>query len=543
MPRKLKPPTFVNADGVLSSQINVSWRSNNPDDVSFEVQRATGSTTGSYSTVAIVPRTTLIFADSGLSPNTQYAYRIRSRIGTLVSPYSNPVLTKTLAETDTTPEPPPSLAAPSDLVVSYKQPPNGLGNGAYLQWTNPVYESNVHLLVERSWDGVNFHIIGTAAQGGAPLFGPTVNTFHDYGTWNGQWYYSPAYYRVRAYNGTLWSDYSNVAQHVNNALPAYPAPTTISPAAYTPNTDAPTTAVVACFSGKVVCLDVTTSAAPAVLGLLTDDLLAGAIHAIIVGDFAYVSSYIAGAFVKVDISDPSAPVVDDSIVDLRLQGAGRFKIDGDFAYILCQTSDTSNGALVVVKLSTMAIHAQVHNEPFTQTGFDCSKFDNYVLAQPNGWHQGQSVYDVTDPAAPVLHGWLLENFVGGGPNVSVVRGNYAYVCQDNLNLAILDIRRPKRPDYIGFLPIVNANAMDVQSNKAYCCGETQTDIVDVTDPTSPVLAHELIGSWRHVHVRNNLAHLVRDGGIDIYNCAALPPTRLGGLNSTLLAGGKAIDLV
>lgn len=441
------------------------------------------------------------------------------------------------------PPAPEILEAPRGLEVVYKLAANGLGNGAFLTWTNPAYGPDAHLLVERSWEGeaAGWHIIATGAHGGAPLFGPATVSHHDSGTWNGQWYFRDAWYRVRAYNGTQWSAYSNVVQHTRENLSVYTPWPSIALPPYVAPTAAPKLVVVACEAGRIVTLDLTDPAHPGILSANADPspVLQGAYHVAVVGQIVYATAY-SGAFVSRLLTDPA---LGPHIQDPRLLGAAGFRIRGDFADICCQRSTNGNGALVIVHLPTMTIVSVTAREPYTQTGLDLDLFGDYALVQPNGWHQGHSVWNVADPASRSLAGWLMENYVGGGAMSSCIRGNLAYVTQDNGNLAVLRLDRPKRPDYIGFLPIPNSWGIDVDGDRCYCVSEEGFYVIDTSDPTSPVHLGHGAGMWKRVKARNRRLYLTRDGGFDIFDCSTLPPTGIGTLTDTLLAGAKGLDLI
>lgn len=67
-----------NLNGVVASttQINLSWTDNSSDETGFKIERKTG--TGSYTIVGTVNADVVIYNDSGLTPSTNYTYRVLS---------------------------------------------------------------------------------------------------------------------------------------------------------------------------------------------------------------------------------------------------------------------------------------------------------------------------------------------------------------------------------------------------------------------------------------------------------------------------------
>ena len=68
-------PTSLTAAAASQSEINVSWQDNSSDETDFHLERAPGST-GSWSEIATP--TASSYADTGLTCNTTYDYRVRA---------------------------------------------------------------------------------------------------------------------------------------------------------------------------------------------------------------------------------------------------------------------------------------------------------------------------------------------------------------------------------------------------------------------------------------------------------------------------------
>ena len=101
-------PSGLSATAVSTTQINLSWTDNAPNETSFKIERKTGSG-GTYSEIATVGANVITYNDTGLSPTTTYYYRVRATNAIGDSSYSNEA-----NATTSTPVP----AAPSDLMAT-----------------------------------------------------------------------------------------------------------------------------------------------------------------------------------------------------------------------------------------------------------------------------------------------------------------------------------------------------------------------------------------------------------------------------------------
>ncbi|MHC5012006.1 MAG: LVIVD repeat-containing protein, partial [Planctomycetota bacterium] len=74
------------------------------------------------------------------------------------------------------------------------------------------------------------------------------------------------------------------------------------------------------------------------------------------------------------------------------------------------------------------------------------------------------------------------------PRHLVVEGTYAYVAEDELGLAIVDVSDPAFPEVVSILDTPgDAEGVAVLGTLAYIADDTGLQIVDITDPTNPVL--------------------------------------------------------
>ena len=123
---------------------------------------------------------------------------------------------------------------------------------------------------------------------------------------------------------------------------------------------------------------------------------------------------------------------------------------------------------------------------------------NYVYAAMASWtaefiyyYGGLEVIDVSTPSAPTLAAsW---DFVGYATAVQV-KGQYAYVLDQNHGLMIIDVSDPTAPNQVGlfddwpFEKNIDWEDADlhVDGNYAYVVGDNGgLQIIDVSEPTAP----------------------------------------------------------
>jgi carboxypeptidase T len=89
--------TNLVATAVSKSQINLTWRDNASDETGFYIERCKGtSTCTSYTRIATLGANVTSYANTGLSRNTTYTYRLRAYNAVGASAYSNTATAKTL---------------------------------------------------------------------------------------------------------------------------------------------------------------------------------------------------------------------------------------------------------------------------------------------------------------------------------------------------------------------------------------------------------------------------------------------------------------
>jgi len=80
-------PSGLAATAVSTSQANLTWSDNSPNEGNFVIERRTG--TGAFSVIATVPANTTAYSASGLAAKTSYGFRVKATNATGSSEYSN----------------------------------------------------------------------------------------------------------------------------------------------------------------------------------------------------------------------------------------------------------------------------------------------------------------------------------------------------------------------------------------------------------------------------------------------------------------------
>ena len=173
---------------------------------------------------------------------------------------------------------------------------------------------------------------------------------------------------------------------------------------------------------------------------------------------------------------------------------------------------------------------------------------NYAYVLANNGTSGLFIFDITNPATPVITGNILDGgggapFLGNGSSI-YVSGNLAYVTSPVSNsLEIVDVTNPSAPAHIGSVVdgggvapfLKNPRSVFVSGTYAYVAsaGSGALEIVDVTVPASPThkgsltsgVGGALLGSAYSVFVSGNFAYVASLGSnaleiVDVTNPAS-----------------------
>jgi Zn-dependent metalloprotease len=184
-------PSGLTATPVSSSRVNLAWLDNATNETGYKVERSSDGV--SFTQISQLGANVTSYASTSLDAGSTFYYRVRAYEGTVNnSEYSNVATATTLA--------PP--AAPSSLAATVVSP-----SRIDLAWTdNSGYEQGFR--VERSTDGVNFVLLASPAANATSYSNTSLTAGTTY------------YYRVRAYDGSNNSAYSDVASATTQSLAA-----------------------------------------------------------------------------------------------------------------------------------------------------------------------------------------------------------------------------------------------------------------------------------------------------------------------------------
>ncbi|WML87591.1 fibronectin type III domain-containing protein [Thiothrix subterranea] len=179
-------PTSLTATALSNSQVRLNWVDASSDETGFKIERCQGATCTGFAEVGTVSANGITFSDSNLVSNTSYRYRIRAYRGTNHSSYSSTVTTATLAA-------PSLLAAPTSLTATALS-----SSQVRLNWVD-ASSNETGFKIERCLNAActNFTVIKTTGANIVQFTNTNLQANKNYR------------YRIRAYRGTVYSDYSN----------------------------------------------------------------------------------------------------------------------------------------------------------------------------------------------------------------------------------------------------------------------------------------------------------------------------------------------
>lgn len=192
-------PSSLTATANGTSAINLAWADNSTDETGFKLERKTGSG-GTYAEITgSIAANATTYSNTGLTANTTYYYRLRAYNAAGNSTYSNEVSATTAAI------PPPN--APSSLTATA-----GSSSAINLSWVdNSTDETGFKLERKTGSGGTYSEIAGSIAA--------NTTTYSNTGLTASTTYY----YRIRSYNASGNSSYSNEVSATTSATGSLPA--------------------------------------------------------------------------------------------------------------------------------------------------------------------------------------------------------------------------------------------------------------------------------------------------------------------------------
>ncbi len=227
------------------------------------------------------------------------------------------------------------------------------------------------------------------------------------------------------------------------------------------------------------------------------------------GTHACVSDSLGGIQI-VNITTPDSAYIE-----------GSYDTPGNAFYALPVGTITyvaDNGAGMRI-LDTTQVDAITELGSYDESYGDLLGIDFYSgYAVVTSYLEGLKVYDISNPAVPVLHG---EAALNGSTYDVTVRDGYAYVADLSRGLVIVDLADPANPVEIGHSDPYTGREVTLDGSYAYLAANNQgIRIFDVSDPASPVEvgARSPIASVRSVDIQwPYLYAAARQGGFRIFD--------------------------
>jgi uncharacterized protein len=185
-------PENLEASSVSTDRVTLTWKDRSDNEKGFRIERKTG--TGSFSEIATTKANATSYTDTGLRNNTEYTYRIRAYNDDGNSEYS----AELKVTTGTVP------AKPEELTVTATSQ-----DRVSLSWKDRS-DNETGFKIERKTGNGSFTEIATVRSGATSYTNTGLRNRTEYT------------YRVRAYNDTGHSPYSNEVRVTTGDVPEQP---------------------------------------------------------------------------------------------------------------------------------------------------------------------------------------------------------------------------------------------------------------------------------------------------------------------------------
>ncbi|MDX2303580.1 MAG: DUF5060 domain-containing protein [Microscillaceae bacterium] len=159
----LTSPSNLTAQALATDQVRITWQDNSGNENNF-ILETSGSTSGPFTELAVLPSNTTQYTHRGLAPGQKVVYRVKARNATQESAYSNVYQVQSF----------PSPLAPQNLSTSQIT-----NNSLLLSWTPSAF-GEVYVIEQSTQANTGFSKVATVNWGTnqTQINGLTANTIY-----------------------------------------------------------------------------------------------------------------------------------------------------------------------------------------------------------------------------------------------------------------------------------------------------------------------------------------------------------------------------
>lgn len=245
------------------------------------------------------------------------------------------------------------------------------------------------------------------------------------------------------------------------------------------------------------------------------------------GNYAFAANSEEGLKVF-DISNPDSPTLVGSYGDIT-EGISDITTRGQYAYM------AEKKGLFIIDLTNPAypkLEGKIRTTYITTNNIDVNGSYAYITDI-----SGMSVIDITEPSFPEAIGRYSSNVVYESYNLHgiKVKGNYAYTTRSYYSFLVIDVSNPGDPQLAGSNSDCQHGNIAIRDQYAYVAARHTLDILDISNPRSPLRVGVLPNVfWADdVAVKGNHAYVTWESGLAIVDITApASPVKIGNINFT-----------
>jgi len=260
--------------------------------------------------------------------------------------------------------------------------------------------------------------------------------------------------------------------------------------------------VVTLLGHRFLVVDISDPAHPRLVGEIAGRSGAGELnepHAIRVsGTYAYVSSLGNDTLSVIDISNAANPILVSSIN--TADHPQDIEIQGNYLYIAAAT-DSAIEIIDITNPLQPQQFASIAHEPGVTAFYNVNNLSiqGTLLFAVASLNDTLTIFDISNPQNPQERSVLDVSHDNNPATFDyidglVIQGNYAYISQrETRSFSVIDISNTQQPQRVGMvnLPEGSVKQIRLDGTTAYGVGGNNLFVIDVSNPTSPVIIKNL----------------------------------------------------